>query len=115
MVNAQSAPGTMISSKAAAQNAAMELAAMEDSPAKFAVREKLSPASQKVFLSLPAWILARGRICFMDAVDRKVLAALQDDGPLTVTELAARVGLSISPCHRQPRDRERSGAILGYP
>ncbi len=50
----------------------------------------------------------------MDAIDRKILAALQEDGRLTVTELAARVGLSISPCHRRVRELERIGAIRGY-
>ncbi|HEX7994317.1 MAG TPA: AsnC family transcriptional regulator, partial [Streptosporangiaceae bacterium] len=32
----------------------------------------------------------------MDALDRKILAALQQDGRLTITELAAQVGLSVS-------------------
>jgi DNA-binding Lrp family transcriptional regulator len=50
----------------------------------------------------------------MDAVNRKILALLQEDGRLTVTELAERVGLSISPCHRRVRELERSGAIRGY-
>ena len=50
----------------------------------------------------------------MDAVNRKILALLQGDGRLTVTELADRVGLSISPCHRRVRELERSGAIRGY-
>jgi DNA-binding Lrp family transcriptional regulator len=50
----------------------------------------------------------------MDAIDRKILAELQRDGRLTVTELAARVGLSVSPCHRRLRELERSGAIRGY-
>ncbi len=50
----------------------------------------------------------------MDAVDRKILAALQEDGRLTITELAAHVGLSVSPCHRRLRQLERSGAIRGY-
>jgi DNA-binding Lrp family transcriptional regulator len=50
----------------------------------------------------------------MDAVDRKILALLQDDGRLTVTELASQVGLSLSPCHRRVRELERSGAIRGY-
>jgi DNA-binding Lrp family transcriptional regulator len=50
----------------------------------------------------------------VDAIDRKILALLQDDGRLTITELADRVGLSISPCHRRVRELERSGAILGY-
>ncbi len=44
----------------------------------------------------------------------EVLTELQLDGRLTVTELAARVKLSISPCHRRLRDLEREGAIRGY-
>jgi DNA-binding Lrp family transcriptional regulator len=50
----------------------------------------------------------------MDATDRKILALLQQDGRLTVTELAERVGLSVSPCHRRVRALEESGAIAGY-
>ncbi|MFJ9062077.1 Lrp/AsnC family transcriptional regulator [Streptomyces sp. NBC_00111] len=50
----------------------------------------------------------------MDALDRKILTELQSDGRLTVTELAARVRLSVSPCHRRLRDLEREGAIRGY-
>ncbi len=50
----------------------------------------------------------------MDAIDQKILAALQEDGRLTVTELAARVGLSVSPCHRRLRELERAGTIRGY-
>ncbi len=50
----------------------------------------------------------------MDAIDRKILAVLQEEGRLTITELAGRVGLSVSPCHRRLRELERSGAILGY-
>lgn len=50
----------------------------------------------------------------MDDVDRKILAELQSDGRLTLTELAERVRLSVSPCHRRLRALERSGAIAGY-
>ena len=50
----------------------------------------------------------------MDAVDREILAVLQEDGRLTLTELADRVRLSLSPCHRRLRALERSGAITGY-
>ncbi|MBO8189430.1 Lrp/AsnC family transcriptional regulator [Streptomyces spirodelae] len=50
----------------------------------------------------------------MDDLDRQILAELQNDGRLTVTELAARVGLSLSPCHRRLRELERVGAIRGY-
>jgi len=50
----------------------------------------------------------------VDALDRKILAELQQDGRLTLTELAGRVGLSLSPCHRRLRALEQSGAISGY-
>ncbi|WP_327248415.1 Lrp/AsnC family transcriptional regulator [Streptomyces sp. NBC_01320] len=50
----------------------------------------------------------------MDALGRKILTELQFDGRLTITELAARVKLSVSPCHRRLRDLEREGAIRGY-
>jgi DNA-binding Lrp family transcriptional regulator len=50
----------------------------------------------------------------VDDVDQKILAELQQDGRLTITELAERVRLSVSPCHRRLRALERSGAISGY-
>jgi DNA-binding Lrp family transcriptional regulator len=50
----------------------------------------------------------------MDQVDRQILAELQHDGRLTVTELAERVRISVSPCHRRVRALERSGVISGY-
>ncbi|HBP5039394.1 TPA: Lrp/AsnC family transcriptional regulator [Pseudomonas aeruginosa] len=50
----------------------------------------------------------------MDSFDRKILAELQKDGRLTVTELAERVGLSLSPCHRRLKALEQSGAIQEY-
>ena len=50
----------------------------------------------------------------MDALDRKILAELQADGRLTVTELATRIGLSISPTHRRLRDLEAAGTIVSY-
>ncbi|MEF3120062.1 Lrp/AsnC family transcriptional regulator [Kocuria flava] len=50
----------------------------------------------------------------MDHVDRTILAELQQEGRLSLTELASRVGLSVSPCHRRLRALEASGAITGY-
>jgi DNA-binding Lrp family transcriptional regulator len=50
----------------------------------------------------------------MDAIDKKILAELQDDGRLSLTDLAERIGLSLSPTHRRVRDLERTGAIRGY-
>ena len=50
----------------------------------------------------------------MDATDRRILAELQQDGRLSLTELAERVTLSMSPTHRRLRALEASGAITGY-
>ena len=50
----------------------------------------------------------------MDRIDRNILAELQKDGRLSITELAERVGLSLSPCHRRVRALEESGVLLGY-
>ncbi len=50
----------------------------------------------------------------MDGIDRQILAELQGNARLTVTELAERVQLSLSPCHRRLRALESSGAISGY-
>ena len=50
----------------------------------------------------------------MDTIDRKNLSELQRDGRLSLTELAERVQLSMSPTHRRLRALEASGAITGY-
>ncbi|KAA5761823.1 winged helix-turn-helix transcriptional regulator, partial [Klebsiella pneumoniae] len=50
----------------------------------------------------------------MDRTDKKILAELQLNGRLSITELAEKVGLSISPCHRRVKALEESGAIKGY-
>ncbi|MBB1511294.1 MULTISPECIES: Lrp/AsnC family transcriptional regulator [unclassified Tessaracoccus] len=50
----------------------------------------------------------------MDAIDRKILAELVEDGRLSLTELADRVQLSLSPCHRRVRKLESDGVIAGY-
>lgn len=50
----------------------------------------------------------------LDAIDRKILAALQADSRVTMQELADKVGLSISPCHRRVKLLEQRGVISGY-
>jgi DNA-binding Lrp family transcriptional regulator len=50
----------------------------------------------------------------MDEIDRRILAELQQDGRLTVTELADRAHLTPAPCHRRLRELERTGVITGY-
>jgi len=50
----------------------------------------------------------------MDAIDAKIVRALQQDGRLTNLELAEAVGLSPSPCLRRVRNLEAAGVIQGY-
>ncbi len=50
----------------------------------------------------------------LDAIDARILAALQHDGRMTITDLAEKVGLSPSPCLRRVRLLEEAGVIAGY-
>lgn len=50
----------------------------------------------------------------LDAIDRRLLAALQINGRLSATELAEKVGLTTSPCLRRIRNLEEAGVIQGY-
>jgi Lrp/AsnC family transcriptional regulator, leucine-responsive regulatory protein len=50
----------------------------------------------------------------LDAVDCRIIAALQAEGRLSNVELAARIGLSPSPCLRRVDRLERDGYIEGY-
>jgi DNA-binding Lrp family transcriptional regulator len=50
----------------------------------------------------------------MDEVDFKLLNALQDDGRLTNSELAQRIGLSASQCSRRRSALDAQGIIEGY-
>ncbi|MDQ8732686.1 Lrp/AsnC family transcriptional regulator [Bradyrhizobium sp. LHD-71] len=50
----------------------------------------------------------------LDPIDRKILAILQRDGRTTMQELAEKVGLSLSPCHRRVKLLESRGIIDHY-
>jgi Lrp/AsnC family leucine-responsive transcriptional regulator len=50
----------------------------------------------------------------MDAIDRRIIGALQENARLTNQELADRVGLSPSPCLRRLRKLEADGILRGY-
>ncbi len=50
----------------------------------------------------------------LDKLDQKILAELQRDGRLSHVELAARVGLTPTPCTRRVRELESAGVIQGY-
>lgn len=50
----------------------------------------------------------------LDAIDRRILAALQADGRLSNVDLAEKIGLSPSPCLRRVNRLEREGYVEGY-
>lgn len=50
----------------------------------------------------------------LDRYDRRMLEVLQREGRISNQDLAARVGLSPSPCLRRLRVLEESGLITGY-
>jgi len=51
---------------------------------------------------------------FFDAIDRRILAELQNDGRMTNVDLASKVGLTAPPCLRRVRALEDAGVIEGY-
>ncbi len=50
----------------------------------------------------------------MDAIDRKIVRALQRDGRMKIADLAESVGLSPTPCARRLDRLQESGIITGY-
>ncbi|MCA0319629.1 MAG: Lrp/AsnC family transcriptional regulator [Proteobacteria bacterium] len=50
----------------------------------------------------------------LDAIDRRILTELQQDGRMTNQALAERVGLSPTPCLRRVRILEGAGVIRSY-
>ena len=47
----------------------------------------------------------------MDGIDRKILAAMQEDASLSVAEIGSRVGLSSTPCWKRIQRLEADGVI----
>ena len=50
----------------------------------------------------------------LDGYDTAILKVLAEDGRISVTDLAARIGLSKSPTQARLRRLEQAGVILGY-
>jgi Lrp/AsnC family transcriptional regulator len=48
----------------------------------------------------------------MDAIDRKILAVVQEDASLSVAEIGQRVGLSSTPCWKRLQRLEAEGVIM---
>ena len=58
--------------------------------------------------------LARNMPTTLDAIDRRILAALQRDSRISNLQLAEAVGLSASPCLRRVKILEENGVIDRY-
>ena len=50
----------------------------------------------------------------LDRIDQLILDILPTDGRISISELASRVNLSITPCSDRVKRLERSGIIMGY-
>jgi len=50
----------------------------------------------------------------LDAIDLKILDAIQRDGRITKLALAEKVGLSPTPCWMRLRKLEKAGIVSGY-
>jgi Lrp/AsnC family leucine-responsive transcriptional regulator len=50
----------------------------------------------------------------LDAIDRRIVAILREEGRITNQALSQRVGLSARPCLERLRKLEASGLIRGY-
>jgi DNA-binding Lrp family transcriptional regulator len=53
-------------------------------------------------------------VAHLDAIDRRILREVQENGRITNVELARRVGISPPPCLRRLRALEQAGYIKGY-
>jgi Lrp/AsnC family transcriptional regulator len=49
----------------------------------------------------------------MDAIDRKILSALQEDCTISLADLSNRVGLSQTPCWKRIQKLDAGGVITG--
>lgn len=50
----------------------------------------------------------------LEPIDRAIMRELVGDGRCTLTDLAERVGLSVSAVHQRVRRLEQRGAVRGY-
>jgi Lrp/AsnC family transcriptional regulator, leucine-responsive regulatory protein len=50
----------------------------------------------------------------LDAIDRRILNVLQQDGRISIVDLAIRVHLSPTACHKRVKRLEDSAIVSGY-
>ena len=76
----------------------------------FPLLAQSSPMAQDSFAAKSI----RAMTARLDAIDRKILEALQGDGRISNVDLAARIHLSAPQCFRRVRSLEERGVIRGY-
>ncbi|MEO0403096.1 MAG: winged helix-turn-helix transcriptional regulator, partial [Pseudomonadota bacterium] len=54
------------------------------------------------------------RLSDLDRFDQAILVALAEDGRMSITDLASRIGLSKSPTQARLRRLEKTGVVMGY-
>lgn len=54
------------------------------------------------------------RVSTISKIDRNILRILQKDGRISYTDLARKVGLSVTPCIERVKRLEKNGYIKGY-
>jgi DNA-binding Lrp family transcriptional regulator len=64
--------------------------------------------------TLPEATMAEKHSRSLDAIDVRILGALQRDGRMTIAKLSTRVGLTARPCLERVRRLEAAGIVLGY-
>ena len=81
----------------------------------YAIRLLGSPASrQRLFKKINMKPPNSDMPIILDAIDRRILASLQEDGRMTNVDLSKRAGISAPPCLRRVRVLEEAGVIRGY-
>lgn len=84
------------------------------SPEGAAKLDALRRISPKNPLEISAVMEEIAAMSELDAIDRRILALLQTQGRISNAELAERVHLSPSACHRRVQRLEEAGVISGY-
>jgi len=55
--------------------------------------------------------MAKSKKIVLDAIDKRILRLLQEDCSLSLQDIAAKVGLSATPCWRRIENLQRDGVI----
>lgn len=57
------------------------------------------------------YVVAMNENITLDAIDRRILAMLQEDATVAISDIADRVGLSATPCWKRIKRLEREGVL----